>query len=326
MKKKDLIGIKFDKLTVVSEGSDKIYKNGVKFPQWVCECECGNERLCTTGMLTKGEVRSCGCYNFKGLEFKHNKKDPKEASWNHLINRYKQSAKRKTLDWNICNDDAKNLMDSNCHYCGISPDNIYNAYITKSGNYSSRNKERCDLAWINYNGIDRKDSGMGYNIDNIVSSCTACNYGKGDLEYEYFIQWIEFLKNNKQLNESENVLTKYNIVTINSIINRYKQDAKARGLEFLLTDEEVVELLLEPCGYCKMDPFISKKMTTGGYKKWSEDGRKKTVIFYSGIDRKNSNLGYSKENTCSCCKICNFAKNNNSVEYIKDWIDRIKGN
>ena len=44
---------------------------------------------------------------------------------------------------------------------------------------------------FNYNGIDRKDSNLGYTNENCVPCCKVCNNGKRDLPYS---EWLEYLE------------------------------------------------------------------------------------------------------------------------------------
>ena len=58
----DLTGRKFGRLTVIKRAEDYISPNGSKAPQWLCECECGNEIIVVGGRLTKKNgTKSCGC-------------------------------------------------------------------------------------------------------------------------------------------------------------------------------------------------------------------------------------------------------------------------
>jgi hypothetical protein len=54
---KDLTGQKFGRLTVLG-AVDRA--NGL---QWLCRCECGNEKRVFGGALKRGLTRSCGCLN-----------------------------------------------------------------------------------------------------------------------------------------------------------------------------------------------------------------------------------------------------------------------
>ena len=65
--------------------------------------------------------------------------------------------------------------------------------------------------------------------------------------------------------------------------------AKQRGIEFLLTEEQAVEMIKKPCTYC---------------------GKPKS----SGIDRIDSNGIYTLENCEPCCYSCNTRKGTKSKE------------
>lgn len=54
---KNLIGMRFGKLTVESDSGRDKHKNVV----WLCLCDCGNTTTVLSGNLRSGAVRSCGC-------------------------------------------------------------------------------------------------------------------------------------------------------------------------------------------------------------------------------------------------------------------------
>ena len=56
MKKLNLIGQVFNKLTVIEEADNL---NGLT--AWKCQCECGNKCIATTKQLRNGNKKSCGC-------------------------------------------------------------------------------------------------------------------------------------------------------------------------------------------------------------------------------------------------------------------------
>lgn len=64
--KKDLIGKKFGKLTVI-EPTEERYNRSII---WRCKCDCGNEILVPTGRLTSGNTKSCGCLQLENLSKK----------------------------------------------------------------------------------------------------------------------------------------------------------------------------------------------------------------------------------------------------------------
>lgn len=61
MKRKDLTGKKFGKLTVIKPGETVYTKSGQSKSTWVCQCECGNIKQVRTNNLLSGNVLSCGC-------------------------------------------------------------------------------------------------------------------------------------------------------------------------------------------------------------------------------------------------------------------------
>lgn len=57
----DLTGMKFGKLTVIKRAENYISPCGSKSAQWLCKCECGNEKVIKASALRKGATKSCGC-------------------------------------------------------------------------------------------------------------------------------------------------------------------------------------------------------------------------------------------------------------------------
>ena len=92
----------------------------------------------------------------------------------------------------------------------------------------------------------------------------------------------------------------------------YKQGAKARGILFDLTREEVRNIINLPCHYCGAEKTNKKKniFNNGDY-------------LYNGIDRVNNNFGYELNNVVPCCFTCNEAKKTKSYEGFLEWIKRI---
>ena len=83
MKKLELIGEKFGKLSVIAEGERKAGRTN-----WVCRCECGGEVTVGVGSLRSGNSKSCGCSRIEHLRsmdrssFKR-KTGPREGSKIH---------------------------------------------------------------------------------------------------------------------------------------------------------------------------------------------------------------------------------------------------
>lgn len=98
--------------------------------------------------------------------------------------------------------------------------------------------------------------------------------------------------------------------SIKSIIRRYKDGAKRRNLEFLLTYDECVSIFIQNCYYCNDKPNqINKHPDFYGN------------FIYTGIDRIDNTKGYFLENCVPCCKLCNWMKRD--LPY-KEFLDKIK--
>ncbi len=96
----------------------------------------------------------------------------------------------------------------------------------------------------------------------------------------------------------------------------YIHSAKKRNYDFLLSKEEFERLTKQNCNYCNTEPKQLK------YKN-GEHIFKRSSYLYNGIDRKDNNLGYTKENCVSCCRICNIAKSAMTVEQFLEWIAKV---
>lgn len=77
-----------------------------------------------------------------------------------------------------------------------------------------------------------------------------------------------------------------------------KNQANHRGYVWNLTDDQVFELLKQPCHYCG----ITEKI---------------------GIDRMNNDIGYEYTNCVPCCGYCNKLKMNDSLEKFIKQINNI---
>lgn len=66
LKRKNIIGQKFGKLTVVDYTQENRHGRAL----WKCQCDCGNITYATTEGLRVGDNVSCGCYNKAKEKFK----------------------------------------------------------------------------------------------------------------------------------------------------------------------------------------------------------------------------------------------------------------
>jgi hypothetical protein len=74
VKKLDLIGQVFGRLTVVKEADPYVRTNGKKERKWLCQCSCNNIKEVLSHHLTGGNTKSCGCLKkeiISNRNFKH---------------------------------------------------------------------------------------------------------------------------------------------------------------------------------------------------------------------------------------------------------------
>ena len=100
------------------------------------------------------------------------------------------------------------------------------------------------------------------------------------------------------------------------VYNNLRKSAKSRNLELSLTDPDIDFLTQLPCHYCGLPP----SNVSHNYK------RVKRTTFYSGLDRVDSLKGYILDNVVPCCKQCNWAKSNLSLDNFLSWIARLNDN
>lgn len=62
MRKLELKGKKYGRLTVIKECETKIRKKYDKNIYWICKCTCGKETIVPATKLVSGHTKSCGCY------------------------------------------------------------------------------------------------------------------------------------------------------------------------------------------------------------------------------------------------------------------------
>jgi len=105
------------------------------------------------------------------------------------------------------------------------------------------------------------------------------------------------------------------LANMRSIMRGCKRKAKKQGLDYKLTEEQYRAITQKDCYYCGAKPNnISKNEGRYG------------VYIYNGIDRVDNNKGYTMDNIVPCCKRCNYAKKNHTLQEFKDWIKRIYDN
>ena len=175
---KDLTGLRFYRRVVLRYVGTRTFNNPrSKQSFWLTRCDCGTEAEVSSGNLKR--IKSCGCWcrEISGMsrQFPNN-----IAARNLNICRYKSSAIKRNLEWQLSDDDVQTIMVLRCHYCGIEP-----KQMLRHNNWSKHRDP------VLYNGIDRVDNSRGYVPDNVVPCCKVCNRAKDTMTQEEFISWAE---------------------------------------------------------------------------------------------------------------------------------------
>lgn len=100
--------------------------------------------------------------------------------------------------------------------------------------------------------------------------------------------------------------------SFNALLVSYKNNAKRRGLDFGLTEDEFRTITSSNCSYCGREP-----------KTIEYDSQRNGTYLRNGIDRLNSDKGYTSGNCVPCCSICNYAKREMSEKEFLDWIKQV---
>lgn len=98
---------------------------------------------------------------------------------------------------------------------------------------------------------------------------------------------------------------------VKAVLTKLRARSRQEGFDCTLTTEQVRALISQNCTYCGIEP-PSKILNNvkGSFKR-------------HGIDRIDSNKGYTLENSTACCFQCNVAKLDHSLEEFKSWVSRV---
>ena len=114
-----------------------------------------------------GETLCSSCAN-KRMSGKEN------SQYKHGNSRYceyRYNANKRGFEFSLSLEDFERITGMECHYCGGF-----------SSEWDVRSRG---------NGIDRKDSDLGYFTNNCVPCCSKCNFVKNSMHYSDFINYIK---------------------------------------------------------------------------------------------------------------------------------------
>jgi hypothetical protein len=98
----------------------------------------------------------------------------------------------------------------------------------------------------------------------------------------------------------------------NVLFGRYRTSARLRGLPWCLTKLQFYVVGSAACTYCGCDPPM-----------FNNYGKNYGAVPFNGIDRKDPAGGYSLDNVVPCCAVCNYSKQEMTIEQFKAWIHKV---
>lgn len=153
MIRRHLVGQKFGRLTVLAEAGRT--KRNKKL--WLCQCECGLERLITSNCLTSGHSKSCGCLQreraililktygvHKKTTHGESRIVPEYRAWSDMIQRCTNPRVKQWKDWGgrgiiVCTE-WRNSYLAFLAYLGRKPSPQHSIdRIDNNGNYEPGN-------------------------------------------------------------------------------------------------------------------------------------------------------------------------------------------
>jgi len=98
-----------------------------------------------------------------------------------------------------------------------------------------------------------------------------------------------------------------------------RRHLKFRGILFSL--DAFIYKARAPCYYCGLE--YSKELSDRLGESKKQRKLSTTILKINGIDRLDSSIGYTENNTVSCCKYCNTAKHLMTEVQFLNWINRV---
>ena len=191
--KKDIIGQKYNKLTIIEH---------VAYRRVKCKCDCGNEKECDYYEIRRNKVKSCGCarntpelrelariraYELqdKGLLNKGGDHHTNEYTCFKYMLKCTNNKNRITKKSNLTLEDLKEVWDNQKGLCAYTKLPLILATHTDL----KKDEPKWRLA-----SVDRIDSNKGYEKNNIQFVSRIINYAKNDMSHEEMVKFLQFIK------------------------------------------------------------------------------------------------------------------------------------
>lgn len=267
-KKYNLTGKKFNKWTVI----DRAEKNRAGKYLWTCRCECGTIRKFTASYLKDG--CSKGCHNC--------------AMQRKVVDITGKRFGRLTVierDFDHLKDSEPNPAYWRCQCdCG-------HVESIRSSHLRAGDIKRCSLCTL-------KERNVKYDIGLVVNNRELVKVDRVKKFRTLFFKCLTCgqVTQHRDLTRIKTANCVNCDHRLQNLLNAYKRSAGKRGIQWDLLDDDFYKIIKETCIYCGSPPARELKF------------RNKTPIKCNGVDRINSDLGYSLDNCVPCCGCCNQMK------------------
>lgn len=298
----DLTGKSFGRLTVIERTKPRIEERA-KFAWWKCKCECGNMIDVRSSELKRMHTKSCGCLN---EEWKRNFNEHTGKVFKDLTGqRYgrlvvvRRENNKQPFSW---------LCQCDCGKTKIIRGTDLKLGKTKSCGCYRKEKNRIDLTGMRFGKLVAVSLAEKNKNKHVTWNC-ICDCGTkvvvpaGSLRSGHSKSCGCLHLESLGLKPGEGAF--------NVVFKAYRKRATQKGFEFALSVDEFTKIIKSACAYCGDELTAERKPTNNG------------IFYYTGIDRIDSNKGYTLENSISCCKICNRAKNSMPQEEFISWLKRV---
>jgi len=162
---RNLTGKTFGKIFVVSLLKENSEFDNHQGHLYLCEClDCKSQYKYQASSILRESFLGCRC------------DITSSGAKNKTFESYKKNAKDKKRKFELTFDNFVKICEQKCHYCDKS--------------WSNESRTSKLNSW-KYNGIDRLNNNMGYEINNCVPCCKICNKMKCNLSEKEFFSHIQ---------------------------------------------------------------------------------------------------------------------------------------